>query len=122
VIHGFENGMDSFSRFIHNFNRLLTPLHSLKSEAEVEEFMNGGDAIFSKDYLAPLFKKAKNQESLKAEMSQQFSDHYATLPFQTRVVVFFYDADEYKDEMLNLKEGARFSSTRENLRIAYVSD
>lgn len=37
-------------------------------------------------------------------------------------MVFFFGADEYRDEMTNLKQGARFSSTRESLRVAYVTD
>lgn len=44
------------------------------------------------------------------------------MPFITRVVVFFYGIDEYKEELNDLRNGARFSSTRENLRVAYVSD
>lgn len=60
VVHGFENGIESMSRFIFNINRLLTPLHSLKNEQEINEFFAHPDKVFSKEYLTPFFKKAKD--------------------------------------------------------------
>jgi len=44
------------------------------------------------------------------------------MPLKTRVIVFFYGSEEYKDEIQDLRQEARFSSTREDLRVAYVTD
>jgi hypothetical protein len=37
-------------------------------------------------------------------------------------VAFIYDKSEYKEELSNLKNVARFLSTRDNLRIGIVDD
>lgn len=44
------------------------------------------------------------------------------MPLKTRVVVFYYDIEEYKDELEDLRVGARFAQVREDLRVAYVTD
>ena len=59
AIHGFENGF-SFARLIFNVNRILTPLHALKTEEEVTEFFAEPAKVFSKEYLTPLFKNSKD--------------------------------------------------------------
>lgn len=84
--------------------------------------MNESNKIYSKEYQTPLFRGSKIQDKLKGELHQEFEADYEKLPFITRVLVFFYGSDEYRDEMEDLKIGARFSSTRENLRVAYVTD
>jgi hypothetical protein len=58
-IHGFENGL-SFTRLIFNINRVLTPLHALKTEEEINEFFGEPAKVFSKEYLTPLFKNNKD--------------------------------------------------------------
>jgi len=42
--------------------------------------------------------------------------------YMTRVTAFFYDADEYKDEIKHLTFVARKLSHRMNLRISVVTD
>ena len=71
-VHGFENGLNSFARFMYNMNRLLTPLHSLKSEEEVNEFFGNSTAVFSKEMMTPLFKKSKEQHQLRNDYRQEF--------------------------------------------------
>jgi hypothetical protein len=44
------------------------------------------------------------------------------MKYKTRVVCFFYDKDEYKPEIKNLRESARYLSLRDNLRIGIVDD
>ena len=121
AIHGFENGF-SFARLIFNVNRILTPLHALKTEEEVTEFFAEPAKVFSKEYMTPLFKNAKDQERLKGELTPEFESVVANLPLKTRVVVFYYDAEEYKVELEDLRVGARFVQVREDLRVAYVTD
>jgi len=41
---------------------------------------------------------------------------------KTRVVVFIYDKDEYKQEYKQLKASGRYLTSRFNLRIAYVDN
>jgi len=72
AIHGFENGLSSFPRFLFNIQRLLSPLHALKNEEEVEEFFADSGKVFSKEYMTPLFKKSKDQEKLKGEITEEF--------------------------------------------------
>lgn len=72
--------------------------------------------------MTPLFKKNKDQERLKGELTEEFEGIVQQLPLKTRVIAFYYDFEEYKDEMEELRVGARFASVREDLRVAYVTD
>lgn len=76
VIHGYENNFNSFASFIHNLNRLITPLHMLKTEEEILEWMEQPNKINSKEYLTPLFKKSKIEDRLKGEIHEEFESHY----------------------------------------------
>lgn len=49
-------------------------------------------------------------------------DTYSQYRLKTRMVCFFYDKDEYKDEIKNLKKAARGLAHRGNLRIGLVTD
>lgn len=42
--------------------------------------------------------------------------------FMTRVVAFYYDKEDFKDEISMLKHSAQYLSNRYNLRIGVVTD
>jgi len=65
--------------------------------------------------LGPLFKKTDG------EMIPQ-NEQYQNYRLKTRLVCFFYDKDEFKEEIKNLKQGARKLSGRSSLRVAMVTN
>lgn len=48
--------------------------------------------------------------------------HYANYRIKTRVICFLWDKAEYKTEYKELKDSAKFLSTRDNLRIGFVDN
>ena len=44
------------------------------------------------------------------------------LGFNTRVIAFFYDKDDYREEIAELRRVAEYLSNRSNLRIGLVTD
>ena len=85
------------------------------SEEEVEEFFDKSDEFWQKDYDTLFFKKS-------GDSKPNIDDYYKSLTVKTRVVGFFFDKEEYKSEIKQLKDTARFLSLRENLRIGIVDD
>jgi hypothetical protein len=70
---------------------------------------------WSGDLNGPLFKKA-------AADKIPILENYADLTFKTRVVCFFFDKGEYKEDIQRLRDDARKLALRSNLRIAQVTD
>jgi len=96
-------------------NRLLHPVLHLQTEEEVVAFMEQSDTIFPGEYETKFFKKSKDQ-------IPSISDQYALMRVKTRVLVFFYNVDEYKPELKQLKNAARYLAARANLRVAYCDN
>lgn len=55
-------------------------------------------------------------------ITKNFNGYVKNIGFNTRVVAFFYNADEYEDEIKDLTKVAEKLSPRMNLRIAIVTD
>jgi len=64
--------MGSFARFINNLNRLLTPLHALKTEQEIDDFFANSTEIYHKDFITPLFKKSEYLHRLQGDLKEEF--------------------------------------------------
>lgn len=71
--------------------------------------------MYPRDYESAYFRKNK-------DIVPRIDEFYSEMRYKTRVVSFFYDKDEYKQEIKNLRESARYLSSRENLRIGIVDD
>ena len=57
-----------------------------------------------------------------AEFSANVDEWAKQLGFNTRVVAFFYDKDDYREEIAELRRVAEYLSNRSNLRIGLVTD
>ena len=102
--------------FLHFLNRVIEPVINLKSEDEVVEFFSTADSsLYKGDLSGPLFKKATSDKIPPLEA-------YESLRLKTRVICFYYDKDDYKDEIKQFRMDARKLSTRSNLRIGLVTD
>jgi len=99
---------------LHQINRMLNPLVNLKSEEEVEAFLDN-DRFWQGDYQTPFFKG-------HLDLVQRVEEHYETLRVKTRVICFLWDKKEYKAEFNELRQDALYLATRDNLRIGYVDN
>ena len=57
-----------------------------------------------------------------AEFSANVDEWAKQLGFNTRVIAFFYDKDDYREEIAELRRVAEYLSNRSNLRIGLVTD
>ncbi|CDW90844.1 UNKNOWN [Stylonychia lemnae] len=105
----FEGNVQSKVEFLHFMNKIINPLITLKTDEDVQKFLNQNEEFqentkfFDKNYLAlgDVFKNRKTK---------------------TRVIAFIYDKEDYTDELKNLRQTGRFSAKRDELRIALVPD
>ena len=65
--------------------------------------------------LGPLFK---NTDGEMVPSNEQFKNYR----LKTRLICFFYDKDEFKEEIKNLKNSARILASRSSLRVAMVTN
>ena len=65
--------------------------------------------------LGPLFKKTDG------EMIPQ-NEQYKSYRLKTRLICFFYDKDDFKEEIKILKQSARKLAGRSSLRVAMVTN
>ena len=112
----YKESSFAYGQFLHHMNRIIDPLPVLKKADDVQMFLNtSNEHQWSGDLKGPLFKKAPND---KIPILENFAD----FTFKTRVVCFFFDKSEYKEDIQRLRDDARKLALRANLRIAYVTD
>lgn len=99
---------------LHQLNRIISPLVNLKTEEDIEAFLDQ-NTFWQGDYETPFFRK--NQDIVP-----RIDDHYNGLRYKTRVICFLYDKQEYREEYKNIRADARFLATRDNLRIGFVDN
>jgi len=104
---------------IHHMQRAANPLVTLTSEEQVMAFLDDDKQtkILEDDYSGSLFPKGQgfDDERKMDELSKMAG-------FNTRVLAFFYDKNEYKEEIHLLRQAALYLSNRYNLRIGVVTD
>jgi hypothetical protein len=103
-------------------NRLINPLVKLETEDDIVNFLglrlNDGELpdFWQPDYNTTFLSQ------LGMDRVPRINDHWASHTHRTRVICFLYDSNEYKEELKNLRRDAKSVSTRENLRIAVVTN
>ncbi len=65
-------------------NRILNPLVTLKSENDIERFLDTSDQLWQGDYNTSFFRKYK-------EYIPNIDEYYNALKVKTRVVCFLFD-------------------------------
>jgi len=78
---------------------------------------NSMSTIYERDYSGGLLKSGMTFDDEK-----RMDDFARAIGFNTRVVAFYYDKEEYAEEIKLLKDVGLFLSNRYNLRIAIVTD
>ncbi|CDW89510.1 UNKNOWN [Stylonychia lemnae] len=112
--YGFDQPLDRMDLLLHQINRILNPLITLKTEEEIELFLDH-EKFWDADYQTKFFKN--NQDVVP-----RMENHYSQLRYKTRVICFIYDKQEYREEYKNLKSDAKYLATRDNLRIGFVDN
>lgn len=78
---------------------------------------NSQATIWEDDYIGGLLPRGQTFDEDKL-----MDDFARAIGFNTRVVAFYYDKVEYKEEIKLLNDCALYLSNRYNLRIAIVTD
>lgn len=99
--------------FLHQVNKILNPVVTLKTEEDIERFLDQ-ETYWEADYQTNFFKKSDGLGRI--------DEHYSSLRLKTRVICFLWDKAEYKEELRQLKRDAKFLATRENLRVGLVDN
>ena len=111
-------GFDEVISVIHHLQRLANPLVSLTSEEQIMSFLDTSEPkIWHEDYHGMLCAKGQSFDEDHL-MELQLADY----GYQTRVVAFFFDKDDFKDEIAMLKHSSQHLALRYNLRIGMVTD
>ena len=80
--------------FLHFLNRLLNPIVKLDTQDEVMEFFDSADkGLWKGDYETAFFKKSKDTNI------PNLDEPVSKLDLRTRVVVFIFEKDEYREEI-----------------------
>mmetsp|Transcript_16561 Transcript_16561/g.28176 ORF Transcript_16561/g.28176 Transcript_16561/m.28176 type:complete len:297 (+) Transcript_16561:287-1177(+) len=110
-VEASEEGGEGKIALLHFINRLLNPLVQLKSEEEIELFL---------DQKKEWVEKSKFIKGAAEDLVM--GDAYKRLQFKTRVIAFFYSKQDYDEELNAVRDVARRLARREQFRIALVSD
>ena len=94
--------------FLHFINRVLNPIVELKSESEVNLFLDmEQEWIENTDFYKNKYEK--------------LGEKYQVLTKHTRVIAFFHDKKEYSNELKLFKKAAQALVGRDDLRIGLVT-
>jgi hypothetical protein len=96
--------------FLHFINRVVNPLVTLKTEAEIDRFLDS-----EREYEeAGEFYKNKYEP---------IGEYYGRMGKRVRVIGFFHDKSEYKNELRMLTDAAQaLAGKRDDLRVGLVTD
>jgi hypothetical protein len=103
------NGYFMKGMFLHFINRVLNPTIHLQSKEEIIKFMDSP-------------KEYREDNEFYLQKYEEFGAYYPKMGKNVRVIAFFNDKKEYKNEYKLFTEAAQKLSERDDLRIAYVTD
>lgn len=94
---------------MHFINRVLNPSILLKSEADIDRFLDSDNEYVEQNE----FYKNKYEE---------IGDYYKRMGKRVRVIAFFHDKKEYSNEYKLFHKAAQVLAKRDDLRIGYVTN
>ena len=80
------------------------------------EFLENPPAIWREDHAGTLVVKDKVLDASNT------NEYIEAIGYNTRVVAFWYDKEEWKEEIQILKKAACHNAARMNLRVGQVTD
>ena len=94
---------------LHFINRVINPVVVLKTESDVNNFLDSAH-------------EWEEQTEFYKNKYEGLGDYYSKMGKRVRVIGFFHDKKEYKNEYRLLQEAAqRLSGRRDDLRIGVVT-
>ena len=114
----YDGSFGDFNVLAHHMQRAATPTIKLDSEEQILSFLDNSEStIWKEDYKNGLLAKGMSFDEDKNmdQMAQMMG-------VNTRVVAFFYDKQEYAEEIKILKNMSLFMANRYNLRVGLVTD
>ena len=103
---------------MHHMQRITNPLITLTTDEEVLAFLDIVDnKVIENDFKGGIVGKDTKFDAKKA-----INEYLKDMRFNTRVVAFYYDKSEYKEEIEILRNTATYLANRYNLRIGIVTD
>jgi len=95
---------------LHFINRVINPVVVLKTELDIDRFIDSAH-------------EWEEQTEFYKDRFEGIGDYYSKMGKRVRVIGFFHDKKEYKNEYRLLQEAAQaLSGRRDDLRVATVSD
>ena len=96
--------------FLHFINRVINPVVLLKSEVDIDRFINS-----ETEY--------QEQSEFFKNKYEPFGDYYRRMSKRVRVIAFIHDKAEYKNELRLFQEAAQsLSGKRDDLRVGLVTN
>ena len=118
-LHHYDGNWHNVIVLMHFMQRVANPLITLTNEDEINDFLDTSKKeIWKEDYEGGLLAKS----ATKFDSLYVMNVYLREFGFNTRVVAFFSDKDEYRDEIKILKFYATVLANRYNLRIGIVTD
>ena len=108
-IDSTEGNIEDPTTLLHLINKLMYPLLELKTEADVDAFLDlSQEPIETTNFF-------KNKQT-------NLNMYYSEKLLPTRALALIFSKDEYSEELKFIREAARNSARREALRFGIVSD
>lgn len=108
-IDSTEGNIEDPTTLLHLINKLMYPLLELKTEADVDAFLDlSQEPIETTNFF-------KNKQT-------NLNMYYTEKLLPTRALALIFSKDEYSEELKFIREAARNSARREALRFGIVSD
>lgn len=112
-MYRYDGMYADFTMLAHHMQRIVNPVIQLTSEEEILSFLDNSESkIWTGDYSGSLLPKGQTFDD------ERRMDKFSKLmPYNTRVVAFFYDKAEYAEEIKILRETSAYLANRYNLRV-----
>jgi hypothetical protein len=101
--YSYDSGYDRLDLFLHHINRIINPVVDLKTEDDVMNFL-GLNLVDGKlpDFWEPDYSTTFLSQLGEGKIPS-INDHWHSHTHRTRVILFVYDSEEYKEELNNLR-------------------
>lgn len=115
VYYNFDSKDPTPETLLHFINRLLHPLVPLRTQEQIELFLDQNTEHPEKTrFFMPT--------GIELEDRLLLGETYQNFTFKTRVIIFIFNKGDYDEELEGVKLAARKSANMLNLRIALVTD
>ena len=117
-MHKYDGWFGEFAALVMQMQRVAEPTIVLDDEDEIMDFLETQPAtMWEDDFFEGLINRGVElpfQEVMNSQLQE--------IDYNTRLVGFFYEKKEYKEEIQIFKNNMQYLSNRLNLRAGIVTD